>query len=60
MRRLTRRGTRWSERGSTAVEYALIAALIALVIIGVVTVFGQRTNDLFEKSCQSFPNSSSC
>jgi pilus assembly protein Flp/PilA len=35
------------ERGATSVEYALMAALIALVIVGAVTVFGVAVNDLF-------------
>ncbi|MEM6811675.1 MAG: Flp family type IVb pilin [Pseudomonadota bacterium] len=35
------------EDGATAIEYGLIAAFIALVIIGGVTVFGQQLNQLF-------------
>lgn len=38
---------RISERGATAVEYALMAGLIALVIVGGVTVFGVGVNNLF-------------
>ena len=37
MNRSTRRA---SERGATAIEYALIASLIAAVIIGTVTILG--------------------
>ena len=36
-----------SERGATAVEYALMVSLIALVIIGSVTLFGQNMIHLF-------------
>ena len=36
------------ERGATAVEYALMVGLIALVIIGAVTIFGIAVNDLFK------------
>ncbi len=36
-----------SERGVTAIEYALIAALIALAIIAAVTLVGTRLNTLF-------------
>jgi Flp pilus assembly pilin Flp len=36
-----------SERGATAVEYALMAALIAGVIATVVTAFGQQVAGLF-------------
>ena len=35
------------ERGATAVEYALMAGLIALVIVGGVTVFGISVSNLF-------------
>lgn len=35
------------ERGATAVEYALMAGLIALVIVGGVTTFGQAVVGLF-------------
>ena len=36
------------ERGATAVEYGLMVALIAIVIIGGVTTFGLAVNDLFK------------
>jgi pilus assembly protein Flp/PilA len=43
--------TRWwnqlrlrEERGATAVEYALMLALIAAVIVGAVTLLGQNTS----------------
>lgn len=36
------------ERGATAVEYALMIALIAIAIIGSVTVFGQLIPGLFQ------------
>lgn len=35
------------ERGATAVEYGLMVALIAIVIIGGVTLFGVAVSDLF-------------
>jgi pilus assembly protein Flp/PilA len=37
-----------SERGATAVEYALMVALIALVIVAAVTLLGESTNTVFE------------
>ena len=40
--------TRHNEAGATAVEYALMSSLIALVIIGAVTAFGQSVLGLFE------------
>ena len=39
---------RYSEKGATAVEYAIMVALIAVVIILAVTALGQKTKDLFE------------
>jgi pilus assembly protein Flp/PilA len=37
------------EEGVTAIEYALIAALIAVVIIGAVTLVGQEVSNTFNK-----------
>jgi pilus assembly protein Flp/PilA len=41
---------RWidSEDGATAVEYALMIALIALVIVVAVTFLGQQTNSVYD------------
>jgi pilus assembly protein Flp/PilA len=41
---------RWmsSEEGATAVEYALMIALIALVVVLAVTYLGQQTNSVFD------------
>jgi pilus assembly protein Flp/PilA len=36
------------EDGATAVEYALMAGLIALVIIAAVALLGQQTNSKFD------------
>jgi pilus assembly protein Flp/PilA len=36
------------ESGATAIEYGLIAALIAVVIIGAVTTLGGNMNSAFE------------
>lgn len=36
-----------TERGATAVEYALMLALIAAVIVGAVTLLGRSTNNAF-------------
>ncbi len=35
------------ERGATAIEYALIAGLISIVIVGAVTAIGGSVNNLF-------------
>ncbi len=37
-----------SEEGATAVEYALMIALIALVIVAAVAALGQSTNAVYE------------
>lgn len=37
-----------SERGATAVEYAIMASLIAAVIVTAVTVLGTQVNALFQ------------
>jgi pilus assembly protein Flp/PilA len=37
------------DRGATAVEYGLMVALIAVVIIIAVTLLGTNLNDLFQK-----------
>jgi pilus assembly protein Flp/PilA len=36
-----------SDRGATAVEYGLMVALIAIVIIGAVTLLGTNLSTLF-------------
>ena len=35
------------DRGATVVEYALLVALIALVVIGAITLFGQQLSTFF-------------
>jgi pilus assembly protein Flp/PilA len=48
---LTRKVARWfkidSEQGVTAIEYGLIAALVALAIIAGATLLGTNLNALF-------------
>lgn len=39
-----------NEQGATAIEYALLASLIAVAIIGAVTVLGSSVNSLFTKT----------
>ena len=51
---MSRRHRRRTARGASSVEYALIAVLIAVAIIGVVTLFGGSTSGLFRSSCDSF------
>lgn len=43
-----------SDRGATAVEYAIMVSLIAAVIIASVTVFGVQVSDLFQSAADAF------
>jgi pilus assembly protein Flp/PilA len=46
---LNGRLAKMEERGATAVEYGLLVALIAIIIIGAVTFLGGNLSDLFNK-----------
>ena len=50
MKRMTKRHR--SERGASAVEYGLMIAGIAAMIVAVVFAFGGGTDGLFHGSCQ--------
>jgi pilus assembly protein Flp/PilA len=41
-------------RGASSVEYALLAALIAAVIVSTVVIFGGQVDGLFENTNASF------
>ncbi len=41
--------------GATAVEYGLMVALIAIVIIGAVTVLGQNVSETFQSAADQMP-----
>lgn len=45
------------ERGATAVEYALMVALIAVVIIAAVTFLGEAAEDSFDQTGQAIDGS---
>jgi len=47
---------REEERGATAVEYGLIVALIAAVIIGIVGTLGGKINSNFETVNNQLPS----
>ena len=42
-----------SERGASAVEYGLLVALIAIIIIAAVTLLGTHLSDVFQKTADS-------
>ncbi|MBY0501920.1 MAG: Flp family type IVb pilin [Alphaproteobacteria bacterium] len=46
-----------NDGGATAIEYGLIAALIAVVIIGAVTAVGTRLSTTFNKVSSALPAS---
>jgi len=48
---------RYSERGATAVEYGIMVALIAAVIIAAVSTLGTRVNIAFGKINAELPAS---
>lgn len=48
------------ERGVTAIEYALIAALIAVVIIAIVTATGGNVKAVFQKIADCLANPAAC
>lgn len=47
----------YDEQGATAIEYALIAALISLTLIGAFTATGSSVVDLLGVAEAAFPNS---
>mgnify|MGYP001271259322 CR=1 FL=1 len=44
-----------NERGATAVEYGLLVALIAAVIVAVVALLGTAINDAFQTVLDEMP-----
>ncbi|SCG50873.1 Flp family type IVb pilin [Micromonospora inositola] len=46
------------DRGASAVEYALIVALVAGVIGGIVYVLGSRSGDMFQRACKELTTGS--
>jgi len=49
-----------TERGASAVEYALLVAGIAAVIVLVVVALGRGTADKFHDTCDSLDAAASC
>jgi pilus assembly protein Flp/PilA len=45
-----------AERGQGLVEYAIIIAFIAIVVIAVVTVVGKKVNNTFNSITNSLPS----
>jgi pilus assembly protein Flp/PilA len=48
------------ERGASAVEYGLLIAGIAALIVVVVLAFGGTLSDIFSDTCKSVNNNTAC
>jgi len=46
-----------SEEGATAVEYGLIAALIAAIVVGIVGLLGGQVGSAFQGMCDKLKGS---
>ena len=44
-----------NEEGATAVEYAIMAALIAIVIVAMVVIVGEKANNTFSAVASGLP-----
>ena len=49
-----------SERGASAVEYGLLIAGIAALVVVIVFAFGDNIKDVFEDTCKTVASSTSC
>jgi Flp pilus assembly pilin Flp len=47
------------DSGATAVEYAILASLVAAVVIAAVLVLGGKANNMLGKPCQELISTSS-
>ena len=57
---LAARSTRMSERGASAVEYGLLIAGIAALVVIIVFAFGDNIKDIFSETCDSVAAGSGC
>ncbi len=57
---LNAREAKMDERGASAVEYGLLIAGIAALIVVVVFAFGGALSDIFTDTCNSVAGASSC
>jgi pilus assembly protein Flp/PilA len=49
-----------SERGASAVEYGLLIAGIAALVVVIVFAFGDNIRDIFEDTCKSVAGTTGC
>jgi pilus assembly protein Flp/PilA len=52
--------SKMEERGASAVEYGLLIAGIAALIVVVVIAFGGRLTGIFSNTCKSIASSTTC
>jgi pilus assembly protein Flp/PilA len=57
---LNARAAKMDERGASAVEYGLLIAGIAALIVVIVFAFGDNIRDIFESTCKSVASSTGC
>lgn len=59
---LNARKAQMDERGASAVEYGLLIAGIAAVIVAVVLLFGKRISSIFSDTCSKIgdPSNGTC
>jgi len=57
---LDARFARMEERGASAVEYGLLIAGIAAVIVAIVFVLGGKIRDAFTNTCTAVNNNTAC
>jgi pilus assembly protein Flp/PilA len=51
---------RMDERGASAVEYGLLIAGIAALIVTIVFAFGDNIHDIFDSTCQGVNGTTAC
>ncbi|WGL53805.1 Flp family type IVb pilin [Nocardioides sp. BP30] len=54
---LDARLAKMDERGASAVEYGLLIAGVAALVVGIVFVFGDKLHSVFQNTCNSVSNS---
>jgi len=57
---LAARTAKMDERGASAVEYGLLIAGIAALIVVVVFAFGGRITDIFDNTCKAVASANTC
>ena len=57
---LNARIAKMDERGASAVEYGLLIAGIAALIVVIVFAFGDNLHDVFEDTCKSVAGGGGC